>query len=275
MDPRPAVLISGCSTGIGRATARRFAAAGFPTFATARRPETLDELVGLGCRALPLDVTDPDSIKQVVHAVESEHGSVGVLVNNAGFGLMGTVEETPVDEIRRQYETNVFGLVALTQAALAAMRAAGRGRIVNVGSAGGEFTTPGSGIYQSTKYALESLNDAMRMELRPFGIRVALVQPGGVTTDFGRTARESTGTDPSSPYAELMAAVDRASERFLRPGAPGALSPDDVAAAIVKAATSRRPRTRYRVGAVSKVTVRLSHWLPDRAWDRLALASIR
>ena len=186
---RPSVLISGCSSGIGRAAALRFAQAGFPTYATARKPETLETLEAAGCVTLALDVTEPASIADAIGRVERDHGHVGVLVNNAGYGLMGPVEETPLDAIRAQYETNVFGLIALSQAVLPAMRSARYGRVINVGSCGGEFTTPGSGIYQSTKYAVESISDALRMETKSFGIKVVLIQPGGVTTGFGAAAR--------------------------------------------------------------------------------------
>ena len=166
------VLITGCSSGIGHATAERLAAAGWTVYATARKPETLAELEARGCRTLALDVTDEASMEAAVAAVEGEHGSVGALVNNAGYSQSGAIETVPMEKVRAQFETNVFGLVRMCQLVLPAMRAAGRGRIVNVSSMGGKLVFPGGGAYHASKHAVEALSDALRFEVRAFGVRV-------------------------------------------------------------------------------------------------------
>lgn len=263
----PVVFITGCSSGLGEALARRFAEAGHPTYATARRPESLSALAEAGCHTLQLDVTDQDSIREAVETVEREHGSVGILVNNAGIGLMTPMEIVPLAEVRRQYETNVFGLLAVTQAVIPAMRKNGRGRIINVGSSGGEFTTPGGGVYQATKYAVDSMTDAMRMELKSFGIDVVLIEPGAIASKFASNGAVLGAED--GVYAQLMRGVDRLAHQAIEPNAPGTWLPDQVAAVVQRASTIRHPRTRYRPGLVAKLLVRLRAWFPDRVWDAI------
>src|SRR6187200_21007 len=155
------VLVTGCSSGIGRATAERLAARGFTVYATARRVETIADLEGRGCRVLALDVTDDDSMQAAVGTVVEEQGAVGALVNNAGYSQSGAVEEVPMDEVRRQFETNVFGLVRMCQLVLPGMRGQSWGRIVNISSMGGRLVFPGGGIYHGTKFAVEAISDAM------------------------------------------------------------------------------------------------------------------
>src|SRR3990172_1128496 len=183
-----AVLVTVCSSGIGRATAERLARVGWPVFATARRVESIRDLEGAGCRCLALDVCDESSMRDAVEAVEKEHGAVGALVNNAGYGSEGPIEEIAMEEVRRQFETNVFGLLRLTQLVLPGMRRQRFGRIVNLSSMGGRLTLPGGGVYHATKYAVEALSDALRFEVRGFGIDVAVIEPGAIKTRFGDTA---------------------------------------------------------------------------------------
>ncbi len=190
-EPSKAVLVTGCSSGIGRATALRLGQAGWTVYASARRPETLTELADAGCRTLELDVTDEDSMRAAVATVEQAEGAVGVLVNNAGYSQSGAIETVPMDAVRRQFETNVFGAVRLTQLVLEKMRAQRWGKIVNVGSMGGRLTFPGGGYYHATKHALEAISDALRFELRGFGIAVILLEPGLITTEFGEAATPS------------------------------------------------------------------------------------
>src|SRR3954454_21068556 len=165
-----AVLVTGCSSGIGRATAERLAVRGYTVYATARRPEAIADLEARGCRVLALDVTDEDSMQAAVATVVDEQGAVGALVNNAGYSQSGAIEEVPLDEVRRQFETNVFGLVRMCQLVLPGMRAQGHGRIVNVSSMGANFTFPGGGFYHATKSAVEAISDALRFEVKHFGI---------------------------------------------------------------------------------------------------------
>ncbi len=183
-SPSKAVLITGCSTGIGAETARHLAKKGWTVYATARKPETLSDLASAGCKTLALDVTDEASMKAAVDQVVEAEGAVGVLVNNAGYSQSGAVESIDLDSIRRQFETNVFGLIRMSQLCLPGMRDQGWGRIVNIGSMGGKLTFPGGGIYHATKYSVEAISDAMRFETRGFGVNVVLIEPGLITTEF-------------------------------------------------------------------------------------------
>lgn len=263
-------LVTGCSTGIGRATALGLVAAGVTTVATARRVEAMAGLAEAGCTLLPLDVTDDASRRAAVDRATAAHGRIDVLVNNAGYARMGPVEQVPLEDWRRQLETNVLGPVALCQLLLPGMRAAGRGRIVNVSSMGGEVTFPGGGAYHASKYALEALSDALRVEVAPFGVEVVLVQPGPVATAFGDNA-EGLGTPDDGPYAGLLRAMDTA----VRERTPQGASPESVARVVVRAATRRRPATRYRVGAMSRSLVLGRRVMPDRAWDALMTRQFR
>jgi NAD(P)-dependent dehydrogenase (short-subunit alcohol dehydrogenase family) len=184
-----AVLITGCSSGIGRATARRLALRGtWTVYATARRIDTIRDLERDGCRIMTLDVTNEASMARVVAAIEAEHGAVGVLINNAGYSQSGAVEAVPMERVRAQFETNVFGLVRLSQLVLPGMRRARSGRIVHLSSMGGKIVFPGGGFYHATKHAVEALGDAMRFELAGFGIHVVLIEPGLIRTNFGEAA---------------------------------------------------------------------------------------
>src|SRR3954449_8354846 len=201
------VLITGCSSGIGHATAERLAAAGWTVYATARKPETLADLEGRGCRTLALDVTDEASMQAAVAAVEGEHGAVGALVNNAGYSQSGAIETVPMEKVRSQFETNVFGLVRLCQLVLPGMRRARAGKIVNLSSMGGRLVFPGGGFYHATKYAVEAISDALRFELRGFGIDVVVVEPGLIRTAFGEVAVQGIEDVSDGPYADFNARV--------------------------------------------------------------------
>ncbi|HEV3358067.1 MAG TPA: SDR family NAD(P)-dependent oxidoreductase [Pseudonocardiaceae bacterium] len=262
-----AVLITGCSSGVGRATALALVRAGFPTWATARRPESLAELAKAGCRVLRLDVTDEQSRLAAVKTVEAEHGAVGALVNNAGHGGGAPVEEVPLDSVREVFETNVFGLVRLCQLVLPAMRERRFGTIVNLGSAAGLVTPPTGCPYAMTKYALEALADTLRMEVGPFGVRSVLIEPGAVRTRFMANSEAHTPTVHGGPYAGYKASIDRMAERAHRPGSSGVSTAEDVAEVIVRAVRARRPKARYRVGSQAKVAPTVRRLLGDRAWD--------
>jgi NAD(P)-dependent dehydrogenase (short-subunit alcohol dehydrogenase family) len=261
------VLITGCSTGIGRAAAERLARAGMTVYATARRPESIEDLKAAGCRTLALDVTDEESMRAAVEEVERAEGAVGALVNNAGYSQSGAVETVPLDDVRRQFETNVFGLLRMCQLVLPGMRREGRGRIVNLSSMGGKLTFPGGGIYHATKHAVEALSDAMRFEVRGFGIDVVVIEPGLIRTSFGDAAVASVPAG-DGPYAEFNEAVAAATARVYD-GPLGRLGsgPEAVAKVIERALTASRPRTRYKVTASARVLMGQRSLLPDRAWD--------
>ena len=266
-DVSKAVLITGCSTGIGRATAEHLARSGHTVYATARRPESIDDLNAVGCRTLALDVTDEGSMTAAVAAVEEAEGAVGALVNNAGYSQSGALETIPLEDVRRQFETNVFGLLRMSQLALPGMRRQGQGRIVNVSSMGGKLTFPGGGIYHATKYAVEAISDAMRFEVQGFGVYVAVIEPGLIKSNFAETAVGSVSQE-EGPYADFNTAVSAVTAGAYE-GPFGKLGgePQDVAKAIEKAITAKRPRARYPVTASARFFLAQRKVLPDRAWD--------
>jgi NAD(P)-dependent dehydrogenase (short-subunit alcohol dehydrogenase family) len=268
-----AVLITGCSTGIGRATAEFLARRGHTVYATARRPESIADLEAVGCRTLALDVTDDASMQGAVAAVEEAEGAVGALVNNAGYSQSGAVETVPLEDVRRQFETNVFGLLRMCQLVLPGMRRQAHGRIVNVSSMGGKLTFPGGGIYHATKHAVEAISDAMRFEVKGFGVDVVVIEPGLIKTHFAETAVGSVSQD-EGPYAEFNTAVSAATAGAYE-GPIGRLGggPEAVAKAIEKALTADRPRTRYPVTASARLLLAQRALLPDRAWDAVVSSS--
>jgi NAD(P)-dependent dehydrogenase (short-subunit alcohol dehydrogenase family) len=265
-----AILITGCSSGIGHEAARRLAGAGHSVYATARRPEQLEELRAAGCEVLACDVTGEESMRACVEAVEEREGAVGALVNNAGYSQSGALETLPIESVRRQFETNVFGLLRMSQLVLPGMRREGRGRIVNISSMGGRMTFPGGGAYHATKHAVEALSDAMRFEVAGFGVQVVVVEPGLIKTGFADAALASMAdAEADGPYGEFNTAVGRTTAGAYE----GGLSrlgggPETVAKAIEKALTSRRPRTRYRVTPSAGLAIAQRRLLPDRIWDR-------
>lgn len=266
------MLITGCSSGIGAATARHVQTRGWTVYATARRPESLETLAAVGCRVLPLDVTDEASMRHAVEHIAAEAGRIDVLINNAGYSQSGAVEQVPLASVRRQFETNVFGLLRLTQLVLPGMRARHRGRIVNIGSMGGRFTIPGGGIYHATKHAIEALTDALRFEVVGFGVQVVLIQPGLIRTAFTDAASKSLGEFRSDgePYAHFTAEVERITRESYLTGrlARFAGSADDVARVIETALLAATPATRYRVTASARILMSLRAVLTDRLWDR-------
>src|SRR3954465_13682614 len=204
-----AVLVTGSSSGIGRATAERLAGRGFTVYASARRVDAIADLEARGCRVLALDVTDEDSMQAAAATAVDEQGAVGAPVNNAGYSQSGAVESVPMDAVRRQFETNVFGVVRMCQLALPGMRGQGWGRIVNLSSMGGRLVFPGGGFYHGTKFAVEAISDALRYEVKGFGIDVGITAPGLIITDLGTTAAGSLtdAGDGADPYASFNHAV--------------------------------------------------------------------
>jgi NAD(P)-dependent dehydrogenase (short-subunit alcohol dehydrogenase family) len=272
------ILITGCSSGIGRATALHLAARGDTVIATARRVADLEALAAAGCRTLALDVRDDASMTAAVGEVDATCGRIDVLVNNAGYSQSGAVESVPIDRVRAQFETNVFGLLRLTQLVLPGMRRRGAGRVVNISSMGGRLVFPGGGVYHASKYAIEALSDALRYELRPFGVHVVLIEPGLVRTQFADTVGahlaampgDAGGGDAAAVYAGFNAIVARGTrEAYQRgPMARMAGEPEDVARAIARAIDARRPRARYTVGTSATFFLTLRRWLGDAGWDR-------
>ncbi len=265
------MLITGCSSGIGEATALRLVKGGWTVYATARRPESIEHLAGEGCRTLALDVTDEASMQAAVEEVQRAEGAVGVLINNAGYSQGGALEQIPPETVRRQFETNVFGAIRMAQLVLPAMRAQRWGKIVNIGSMGGRLTFPGGGLYHATKYALEAISDALRFEVKGFGVDVVLVEPGLIVTDFAKNAiAASSETAADGPYGEFDAKVAALTvgtyEGPMRHlGGP----PEVVAKAIERALKRRRAPTRVPVTASARMTILQRKLTPDRVWDMM------
>jgi NAD(P)-dependent dehydrogenase (short-subunit alcohol dehydrogenase family) len=270
-DPSRAVLITGCSSGIGAATASRLAKAGWTVYATARRPETLAALEADGCRTLALDVVDEASRQAAVDAVVAAEGAVGVLINNAGYSQSGAVESVPDDRVRDQFETNVFGPLALCRLVLPGMREQGWGKIVQLSSMGGKFTFPGGGLYHATKYAVEAISDALRYEVQGFGVDVIIIEPGLIITNFGEVAAGSVqSAGDGGAYAEFNRGVAKLTEQAYKgPMARLGSGPEAVARTIAKAISARRPRSRYPVTASAHLLINQRRLVPDRVWDRM------
>ncbi|PRY57091.1 short-subunit dehydrogenase [Knoellia remsis] len=259
-------IVTGASSGIGAATARRLARGGFTVYGAARRADRLAELESDGVRALPLDLTDDASIVAAVDRVLADEGRIDVLVNNAGYGSYGAVEDVPMDEARRQFEVNVFGLARIAQLVMPTMRAQGSGRIVNITSMGGRFATAFGGWYHATKFAVEGLSDSMRQELAPFGVDVVVVEPGAIRTEWtGIAAQSAVDQSGEGAYAKRAKRLSRS----FGGGESLGSDPDVVARTIERAVTAKKPRTRYAVGRGAKPAIAASKVLPDRAFDAI------
>jgi NAD(P)-dependent dehydrogenase (short-subunit alcohol dehydrogenase family) len=260
-----AILITGCSSGIGRATAERLAGKGHNVYASARSLESIADLEPLGCKLVQLDVTDDASARAAVDQISAAEGAVGALVNNAGYGISGAIEAVSLDEMRREFETNVYGTLRMCQLVLPGMRAQGYGRIVNLSSIAGKVVFPGAGPYASSKYAIEGMTDALRFEVAGFGVAVSIIEPGPIRTNFTSTANSSLPDGYDGPYAAFHAAVAKADAETDSSAIAG--DPEDVAKAIERALTARRPKPRYKVTAVARLIPKLKGALPDRAFE--------
>lgn len=262
----PVALITGCSSGIGRSTARLLADKGWQVFASARRLDSLTDVINKRITPLRLDVTDEESMTNAVNQILAQTGRIDTLVNNAGYTEVGPLEEVTAEEISRQFETNTFGPLRLSQLVLPTMRAQGFGRIVNVSTIGGRIAIPFIGLYNGSKFALEAMSDGLRMETRPFGVHVILVEPGGTRTNFNAVAAQTShrfATDMNSPYHRYFEPLNRfigQTEQFSSP-------PEKVAKVIHRALTAKRPRARYAGTPDARIMLaimpRLSDWMRD------------
>jgi NAD(P)-dependent dehydrogenase (short-subunit alcohol dehydrogenase family) len=265
-----AILITGCSTGIGRTAALRLASRGHNVYASARKLSAISDLAVAGCKTLELDVCDEASMRAAVGQIEAAEGAVGALVNNAGYGQGGAIEEVSMEAARQQFETNVFGLLRLTQLVLPGMRRQRWGRVVNVSSMGGKLVFPGLGVYHATKFAVEAMSDALRFEVRGFGIRVSVIEPGAIRTQFEETSAASMGAaegGEASPYSDFYASMEKRTRGTY--AGPMAAGPEIVARAIEHAVTSSRPRSRYPLTAGARLLLTTRRMLPDGGWDAL------
>lgn len=259
-------LITGASSGIGKETAKSLLGAGFNVYVAARRVEKMEDLKTLGAHPVKLDVTSEESMVSAVQAILDKEGSIDILVNNAGYGSYGAIEDVPMEEARRQFDVNIFGLARMTQLVLPGMRKNRYGKIVNISSMGGKMYTPFGGWYHATKHALEGFSDCLRLETKDFGIDVIIIEPGAIKTPWGIIAADNLKkTSANGAYADAaVKAADGLAERY----SGNQLSPTTVISeTILKAVTSRRPKTRYAVGYASALSIFLRKILSDRTFD--------
>ena len=261
-------VVTGASSGIGEATVKKFLQEGYEVYAAARRLDRMKGLADLGAKPISLDLTDDPSIVAAVERIRMEAGRIDVLVNNAGYGSYGAVEDVPLDEARRQFEVNLFGAARLIQLALPMMRAQKSGKIVNVTSVGGKGWEPFGAWYHSTKFALEGLSDCLRVELKPFGIDVIVIEPGAIKTEWIGIASDSllarSGGTAYGPFARRHAAMFNTVEKSSLSSAP-----EDVAGIIFRSVAVRKPRTRYAAAGGARFFLFLNRVLSDRLQDKL------
>ncbi|MFC6717250.1 SDR family oxidoreductase [Natrialbaceae archaeon GCM10025810] len=259
------VLITGCSSGIGRATARAFLAQNWQVVATARTVDDIADLADAGCHTLQLDVTDPDQVADAVERTVEIGGAIDCLVNNAGYAQMGPLEDVRTYDLHRQFDVNVYGPHRLARAALPHMRAQGYGRIVNVSSVIGRVSMPGAGAYAGSKHALEAMSDALRAEVEEFGVDVVLIEPGPVETNFTARVEEELPSEERTPdYENLYEIYDEM--QLIGGGGPLAADPEDVAAVILQASSCTEPAARYPVGRFAQYST-YARFLPDTLRD--------
>lgn len=264
----PVVLITGASAGMGAAAARHFLAAGYTVYAGARRVDKMAPLAALGVHTLPLDVTDPASNQRFVDQVLAETGRIDVLINNAGYGSFGALEDVSPAEAKRQFDVNVFGAMNLTQLVIPTMRAQHAGKILNNSSTGGQLYSPLGGWYYASKHALEALSDALRLEVKAFGIDVIIIEPGGTATDWQRITNEHllAATPQSSPYRQMAEQVTQATIQ-------GLSTADELGKLMLKVTTIKHPKSRYQAKFLDKLMVVAARKLSYRTMDWLIGAS--
>ncbi len=275
MKSRQVALVTGATSGIGEATARRLQARGNVVFAVGRNPDALATLSSKGMQARALDVTDELAVARLVEEIDADYGGVDVLVNNAGFGHAGPIEQTTLSELRTIFETNVVAMLHLSQAVLPGMRERRSGTIVNMGSIVGRFTTPGAGAYHISKHSVSALSQSFRAEVRQFGVRVVLIEPTGVrNTGFIEAQHTATPSnlddDPYSRFKQRFAETTQAmSEMSLV-----TVDADTVARVVVRAIEAKDPKPRYIVGASGRASWLARLLLTDRMWDRVLMRSL-
>lgn len=275
MNAKKIVLLTGASSGMGKETALRLIQEGHVVYGAARRVEQMQDLADAGGYAIRMDVTDDGQLEAGVAQIIREQGRIDVLINNAGYGSYGSVEETPIADARRQFDVNLFGLARLTQLVIPHMRAQQQGKIINISSMGGKIYTPLGAWYHATKHALEGWSDCLRIELKPFHIDVVVIEPGAIATEFGNVMLdpmlERSGSGPYSRIAQAMAKATRNSYDN-----KGAASPPSVIAdAISKAIAADRPKTRYVAGKMARPLIFMRNYLGDRIFDRVISSQVK
>ena len=267
------VLVTGASSGMGKDFAHRLLQDGYTVYVAARSVDKMTDLEAAGAIALKMDISKDEDIVAAVERIKDGHGGVDVLINNAGFAQYGPVEETPVEKARYQFEVNLFGLARLTQLLLPAMRDRNHGLIINISSMGGVIYTPLGAWYHATKHALEAWSDALRFEVKPFGIDVVIIQPGIIRTGFGDALAAHDAGDPDGPYGRFVRALSKSTQEAYEKGLGS--QPAVITDLIMRAIRADRPKTRYAAGYMGRPLMALRRLLPDRMFDRIMASQIK
>lgn len=266
-------LVTGASSGLGKAFASALLNEGLSVYAAARRLELMADLATRGATPIKMDITHEDEVKAALERIEREQGGVDVLINNAGFGMFGAMEDTTIDDARYQFEVNLFGLARLTQLVLPSMRNKRAGRIINISSMGGKVYTPLGSWYHASKHAVEGWSDCLRLELSPFNIDVVIIEPGVIATEFGDVMTapmlKRSGSGPYSKMADAVAASMKALETR------GASHPQVIVDLVLKSVRAVKPKTRYAGGKYARPMLFIRKWLGDRVFDRVVLAAVK
>jgi len=265
-------IITGASSGMGKSTAFNLHDKGFKVYGMARRTEKMQDLKEKGMQIVSMDLTKDHTIKEAINSVLEKEGRIDVLLNNAGYGSYGSVEEVRIQEAKRQFEVNIFGLARITQLVIPVMRNQKSGRIINISSMGGKIYTPFGAWYHATKFALEGWSDCLRIELKGFGIDVVLVEPGGIKTEWGDIAMDGLKkVSGNGPYASMVEKVLTASEK----SKDKLTAVDVLGKEIAKAASVKNPKTRYLKGYLAKTLVTMRKWLSDSMFDKMIMSQIK
>ena len=266
-------LVTGASSGLGKAFASALLNEGLSVYAAARRLELMADLATRGATPIKMDITHADEVEAALERIEREQGGVDVLINNAGFGMFGAMEDTTIDDARYQFEVNLFGLARLTQLVLPSMRNKRAGRIINISSMGGKVYTPLGSWYHASKHAVEGWSDCLRLELSPFNIDVVIIEPGVIATEFGDVMTapmlKRSGSGPYSKMADAVAASMKALETR------GASHPQVIVDLVLKSVRAVKPKTRYAGGKYARPMLFIRKWLGDRVFDRVVLAAVK
>lgn len=270
---RQVIVVTGASSGMGKDFALTLINQGHQVYGLARRAQQMQDIVNAGGRAIAMDITDEQQVQAAIETVLQEQGRIDVLINNAGFPVYGPVEEVPIDEARRQFEVNLFGLASITQKVIPGMRGQKSGKIINISSMGGKMYTPLGAWYHATKHALEGWSDCLRIELSSFDIDVVIVEPGGTKTEFTNVFMNNFfGNAENGPYSPMMQAVSKSTQTINEKNQLSDVSV--ITRSVVSAIDSKKPKTRYVAGAFAKPLMWMRKHLGDRLFDRIVLSSI-
>lgn len=275
MKTNKTVLVTGASSGIGKSIAKQLVKENYKVFVAARRIELMQDLVELGATAIKMDITSEQDIKAAMEQIKTSAEGIDILINNAGYAIYGAVEDTSIEDARRQFEVNIFGLAAVTQAVLPYMRSKKAGTIVNMSSMGGKIYTPLGAWYHATKHALEGWSDCLRLELQPFGIDVIIIEPGGILTEFADVLTEPMmNRSGNSVYSEMAKSVRNSTSEMYKEGS-NLPKPQIIANLVSKALKSNKPKTRYSAGYMAKPLLFMRWLLSDKMFDSIMRSQLK